>query len=72
MTTRDEHLAWCKRRAHEYLDHDGDVRNAITSMMSDLGKHPETTLTLPEMNLAMAIMVANDQARARQFIDGFV
>ena len=39
--TRDEHLAWCKQRALEYADR-GDTTNAVASMMSDLGKHPET------------------------------
>ena len=38
--TRDEHLEWCKKRALEYLDHN-DPRQAFTSMMSDLRKHPE-------------------------------
>jgi hypothetical protein len=40
MMTRDEHVAWCKQRALEYLDA-GDLNNAFTSMMSDLRKHPE-------------------------------
>ena len=39
--TRDEHLAWCKARALEYLDA-GDLVNAVASMASDLTKHPET------------------------------
>jgi hypothetical protein len=39
--TREEHIAECKRRAIEYLD-EGDVLNGITSMLSDLDKHPET------------------------------
>lgn len=38
---RQEHLEWCKERAYEYLD-DGDVGNALASIMSDIGKHPET------------------------------
>jgi hypothetical protein len=38
--TRDEHLAWCKKNALEYLDR-GDVRQGFTSMLSDLSKHPE-------------------------------
>lgn len=38
--TRAEHLAWCKERALEYLPH--DPQQALTSMFSDLGKHPET------------------------------
>ena len=39
LMTRDEHLAWCKKRALEYLP--GDPLKAMTSMMSDLTKHPE-------------------------------
>ena len=39
--TRAEHLAWCKQRALEYVA-GGDTIQAITSMLSDLGKHPET------------------------------
>jgi len=38
---RQEHMAWAKRRALEYVD-TGDVKNAFASMASDLGKHPET------------------------------
>ena len=38
--TRDEHLAWCKKRALEHLDA-GYVRQGFTSMLSDLTKHPE-------------------------------
>jgi hypothetical protein len=38
--TRNEHLAWCKQRALEYVD-DGDMTNAFASMLSDLGKHPD-------------------------------
>ena len=40
MKTREEHLAWCKARALEYLP--DDPIQAVTSMASDLGKHPET------------------------------
>lgn len=39
--TRDEHLNWCKERAIE-IAKSGDIRGALTSMMSDLGKHSET------------------------------
>ncbi len=39
--TREEHLAWCKERALEYVDR-GDLGNAFASMVSDLNKHPET------------------------------
>jgi len=39
--TQDEHLDWCKKRALEYLDR-WDPQQAFTSMISDLGKHPDT------------------------------
>ena len=39
--TREEHIAWCKQRAFEYVER-GELSNAIASMLSDLRKHPET------------------------------
>ena len=38
---RPTHLAWCKTRALEYVDA-GDLSSAFASLISDLGKHPET------------------------------
>ena len=43
MTTRAEHLAWCKERAMEYVAA-GDNRQAFNSMCSDVMKHPETAI----------------------------
>ena len=43
MRTAEEHLAWCKKRALEYLDA-GELANAFTSMLSDMDKHPDTRL----------------------------
>ena len=47
--TRAEHMAWCKQRATDefnfYMQRDGldaAIRNSVASMVSDLGKHPET------------------------------
>lgn len=37
--TREEHLAWAKQRALEYLPADPSM--AMISMMSDLSKHDE-------------------------------
>ena len=70
--TRDEHLVWCKRRAHEYLDQ-GDISNAVASMLSDLNKHPETELKPGGILSALGIMTAarGDMREARRFIDGF-
>jgi len=46
--TRTEHVEWCKERAREYLEQ-GDVTNAIASMLSDLGKHNETKMVAEAM-----------------------
>lgn len=69
--TRDEHMAWAKGRALEYLN-TGDVQNAITSMLSDLGKHPETEGAGRAMApVAMMTMMNQDPHEARRFIEGF-
>jgi hypothetical protein len=72
MRTRDEHLAWCKQRAHEYLD-TGDVKNAVMSMMSDMGKHPETKFGTEGVLAALGLHAAmsGDPDAARRYIDGF-
>lgn len=70
--TREEHLAWCKARALEYIER-GDVRNGITSMMSDLSKHPETkalaTSDMESFQAMIATMLDNDARAARRFIE---
>jgi len=69
--TRQEHLEWCKKRAHEYLER-GDVMNAITSMMSDMQKHPETKFNNPALNMLGMMAAQNgDEREARRYIDGF-
>jgi hypothetical protein len=68
--TREEHLAWCKERALEYLDH-GDVVNAISSMLSDLNKHDETKLNPTVGVLGLMYACDNDKDGARRFIMGF-
>lgn len=70
--TREEHLAWCKRRAYEYLDQ-GDVQNAITSMMSDLQKHEETkTIAGGTIDLiGFWAATSHDKQAAKRYIDGF-
>lgn len=70
--TRTEHLAWCKKRALEYVDM-GDISQAIASMCSDLGKHPETASPVA-IQLAV-MMLTSGQLRtpdeARKFINGY-
>jgi hypothetical protein len=70
--TRDEHVAWCKQRALEYVER-GDVQNAYASMASDLGKHPETE-GHPAIQLGMMMLIGGQLSSPtdmRRFIDGF-
>jgi len=71
MRSREEHLEWCKQRAREYLE-TGDIPNAITSMLSDLSKHPDTKVDNP-FTLGVGLLAArdNDPAAAERFIEGF-
>jgi hypothetical protein len=72
MKTRAEHLAWCKQRALEYVER-GDTVEALTSMGSDLDKHPETAGhpgTMIGMKLLMIGALATRE-QMRHFIEGF-
>jgi hypothetical protein len=70
VTERAEHLAWCKTRALEYLDED-DVRNAIASMMSDMGKHGECGIPTVLVQLGLMCAIQDDADGARRWITGF-
>lgn len=78
MRTYDEHLAWCKQRAREYL-RAGDLLNAVTSMMSDLDKHPETrkhcgrdSPTLAPLGIVAALRAQEgDYDFVERYIEGF-
>lgn len=71
LTSRDEHLEDCKRRALEYLDA-GDVQNAIASMLSDLNKHEDTKNYNKFLgSLGLTIAASGDIQQARRFIEGF-
>jgi len=63
-------MAWCKKRALEYLDH-GDVMNAVTSMLSDLSKHPETKGIGDKLGMLGIFAIQNGPQEARRFIEGF-
>lgn len=70
--TRAEHLAWCKRRALEYVDA-GDNGQAFVSMVSDLNKHDETRGHIG-IDLGMAMLLGGFLERdseMRKFIEGF-
>lgn len=69
---REEHLAWCKKRALEYVAV-GDLSQAYASMASDLGKHPETE-GHAAIQLGMMLMMGgqlNTPEEMRKFIEGF-
>lgn len=68
MTSRAEHLAWCKQRAMEYVNA-GDFNQGVTSMLSDLGKHPDTK---GSVNVgAMLMLTVRDRESAKRFVEGF-
>lgn len=69
--SRDEHLAWAKTRALEYLDR-GDLEQAFTSMASDLSKHPELQRVGEHMSSVGLLYLMNRDARQlRRWIEGF-
>lgn len=71
-STRSDHLAWCKKRAMEYVNV-GDNEQAFASMASDLSKHPETC-GHGGMQLGMMLMMAghlSTDRQMREFIQGF-
>jgi hypothetical protein len=69
--SRDEHLAWAKTRALEYLDR-GDLANAFTSMASDLSKHEDFRKISAAMGPVGMLYVMNHDARnLRYWIEGF-
>ena len=68
MTTRAEHLKWCKDRANECLDKDNPTE-AIACFISDVGKHPETEKIASSPLWAVGMMSANDVNATRKFIN---
>lgn len=70
MRTREEHLAWAKQRALEYLDA-GDLANAVASMGSDLDKHPELGCNPYLIQLAMLHIISGDAREVRRWIECF-
>ena len=68
MTTRAEHLTWCKERALAFLP--DDPGGAFTSMILDLGKHDETCRH-SGIRSGMQLRVTNNLPDMRKFIEGF-
>lgn len=72
MITRDEHLAFCKKRALEYWER-GEYLEAVTSMMSDLSKHDELK-NHPGLQIGSMMFMSKmyqDRDFVFRFIDGF-
>lgn len=71
-TTRTEHLQWAKDRALEYADR-GDLAQAMSSLGSDLNKHPETR-DHAGMQLMMLLAIGGHldaPGELRKCIEGF-
>ena len=69
-----EHTRWAKQRALELLEN-GDLMQAIDSMVSDLGKDPtrppEQVRLLPMIGMITRNDPALDEKKVREFIEGF-
>jgi hypothetical protein len=70
--TRDEHLAWCKGRALEYVNA-GDLMAAVASMGSDLRAHPDTDNPALDglVRIGMMYVTDGDKAAVRRWIERF-
>jgi hypothetical protein len=72
--TGDEHLAWAKARAREYLDRGDNPGTAVASLLSDLSEH-ERWARRPGSELLVLLMRAfladPSTANARRLIDRF-
>ncbi len=70
---RAEYLAWCKQRALEYVAA-GDNRQAFSSMVSDIMKHPETKMHQETNRLGMSLLMGGHLETAQQmraWINGY-
>lgn len=70
MITRDEHMAFCKRRALEYVDA-GLLDQAVASMGSDLNSHDETRADAFLLMDGVIVAQSGDPDRVRRWIEGF-
>jgi hypothetical protein len=70
--TREEHLQWCKERAIQEMDYYFDASKGVVSMMSDLGKHPETnSQVLITLCMAQLLRPKMNRQQMIDFLDGF-
>lgn len=70
--SREEHLAWAKSRALEYVER-GAMVDAVASMASDLVKHPDWQHSDSMAVLAIVGMKATESGpdAVRRWIEGF-
>lgn len=79
MISREEHVKYCKEQAYkqyefdlsgkEYSQPERAIINACTTMLVDMGKHPETAPVAEA--LVMMTMFVKTEYEMRKFIDGF-
>jgi hypothetical protein len=73
MTTREEHLRWCKDRALQLVE-SGDATAAVASMISDLGNWQGGALYDRSVFNALAmdgLMFRKTADQVRNWIEGF-
>ena len=72
--TREEHIKWCKERAIQEMDFYKDPKKAIISMMSDIGKHPETNSETLRNLCMMQLLTKPNMSRqeAINFLNGLI
>lgn len=71
MMTYNEHMKWAKMRALEYVEA-GLLDQAVTSMLSDLSKHPETRPIGRSLSGLGLFALSQGPEHVRRFITGFV
>ena len=64
---RHAHMVWAKGRAIDLLP---DIAQARASLLSDLGKHPETE-GVQQMFAPMLMLAPFDEGQFRAFVEGF-
>ncbi len=66
---RDKYVERCKQRAFDYLDQ-GDLRNAVTSFVSNMSARPDCELPHYMAALGVALLMSNDALGWRALIEG--
>jgi hypothetical protein len=65
-----EHLDWAKQRAFECVER-GEGAEAVTSMISDLGKHEDLWASRQVAEMLFLTVDLQDIRSVRKFIEGF-